>query len=481
MAPKGLLIPLVCLALSAPLMAQENLQRFERQLEQIRRDTRLRSNENIPLGQRTLIDYGAFTTFNYLSLDDPTLHNRGLRQYDFTAYGEVNVDGVHDFFVRGRAFYRDFNPGDQFDEHGDAWDGRLERAFYRFDLARYLATTRGVESQNELTIKAGRDLTVWANGLTLSTELDGVVVDFGRGPFQLEVVAGITPLDTVDFDSSRPNFDDHTKRGFFGAILSTRVGTHRPFIYALAQRDYNDSDAVISAGGVNVATSFDYNSNYFGIGSTGAITDRLAYGVEFAYETGDTLSNSFAISPAGALAPVGQQRDDISAWAFDAQLDYVLSDARATRFSGEMILASGDDDRLVTSNTFGGNAPGTTDRAFNAFGLLNTGLAFAPSVSNLIVLRGGASTFPFPTAKPFKRMQVGSDLFFFAKLDEDGPIDEPTTADRVLGFEPDVYMNWQITSDVTLALRYGAFIPGEAIVNDGKIRQFFYAGVTFAF
>jgi hypothetical protein len=478
---KRLLIPVVLVCLCAPLAAQENLQRFERQLEQIRRNTRLQSGRDIPVDQRTLVDYGAFTTFNYLSLDDPTLNNRGLRQYDFTAYGEVNVDGVHDFFVRGRAFYRDFNPGDQFDEHGDAWDGRLERAFYKFDLARYLATSRGIETQNELAIKVGRDLNVWANGLTLSTELDGVVVSFRREPFQLEVVAGVTPLDTVDFDSSRPNFDDHTKRGFYGAILSTRLGTHRPFIYALAQRDYNDSDAIISAGGVNVATSFDYNSNYFGIGSTGAITDRLAYGVEFAYETGDTLSNSFTISPAGALSAVGQQRDDISAWALDAQISYLLADERNTRFDGELILASGDDDRLVTSNTFGGNAPGTKDHAFNSFGLLNTGLAFAPSVSNLVVLRGGVSTFPFPHVNPLRRMQIGTDLFLFAKLSEDAPIDEPTTDDRYLGFEPDIYMNWQITSDLSLALRYGAFVPGDAIVNDGKIRQFFYAGVTFAF
>jgi hypothetical protein len=78
-------------------------------------------------------------------------------------------------------------------------------------------------------------------------------------------------------------------------------------------------------------------------------------------------------------------------------------------------------------------------------------------------------------------MQVGTDLFLLAKLQENAPIDEPTTDDRILGYEPDFYMNWEITSDVTLALRYGAFIPGEAIVADGKIRQFFYAGVTFAF
>ena len=159
------------------------------------------------------------------------------------------------------------------------------------------------------------------------------------------------------------------------------------------------------------------------------------------------------------------------------QLDYLLESQHRTRLSGEMILASGDSDRLTTSNTFGGNEPGTTDRAFNAFGLLNTGLAFAPSVSNLIAVRGGVSTFPV------RRVQVGTDVFLLAKLDASAPIDEETSqnGERFLGVEPDVYLNWQIVSDVTLALRYGAFIPGDAIKADGKIRQFIYAGVTFAF
>ena len=42
-------------------------------------------------------------------------------------------------------------------------------------------------------------------------------------------------------------------------------------------------------------------------------------------------------------------------------------------------------------------------------------------------------------------------------------------------------MNWQVTNDVTLALRYGIFFPGTAIDNNQQTRQFFYAGVTYAF
>src|SRR5207244_1131431 len=182
------------------------------------------------------------------------------------------------------------------------------------------------------------------------------------------------------------------------------------------------------------------------------------------------------------LVPVDQTRDEIQALAADVRLDYVIPDMRRTRLGAEIILASGDPDRDVhTSNTFGGNHPGTRDRAFNAFGLLDTGVAFSPNVSNLAALRIGGSTFPLPDVSKFRQMQVGVDLFIFDKLLASAPIDEPTTNDHYLGFEPDVYINWAVTSDVTVAVRYGIFFPGAAIVQDDNPRQFFSIGVTYAF
>src|SRR5712671_8214928 len=63
---------------SAPAAAQpvpggagaEQLQREQRlrELEQLQLDTRLRANEAISPGQRTLVDYGAYLQLNYLSL-----------------------------------------------------------------------------------------------------------------------------------------------------------------------------------------------------------------------------------------------------------------------------------------------------------------------------------------------------------------------------------------------------------------------------
>jgi hypothetical protein len=232
-----------------------------------------------------------------------------------------------------------------------------------------------------------------------------------------------------------------------------------------------------------IDTKYNYNSWYIGVGASGAITDHLRYGVELTYEGGTSLSNSFEASGAGGLFPVNQTRDPIQAIGFDARFDYFLNNRRQSRFSAEFLITSGDPDRGSSTNTFNGNRPRTDDRSFNAFGLINTGLAFSPDPSNLMAVRLGYATQPFADGPQFlRRLQVGVDLFILGKTQSDAPIDEQTADHRFLGVEPDIFVNWQITSDLTLALRYGAFFPSDrAFGANDDVRQFFFAGLTFAF
>jgi len=473
------LTALLTVGATAPsAVAQDSLQRFERQLEQIRRDTVLQVNPAVPVDQRLLLDYGGYLSFGYLSLDDNRNDNHILRQYELTGYVRANLDGANEVFVRARAGYQDFNDQDSFDGRGDEIiDPDLDRAYYRFDLSKYNAAYHGKSAGDfNFVFQAGRDLVYWANGLTLSVPLDGAVADVTWGKLTLELIAGVTPTRTADFDLTRPSFDHNTRRGFYGALLSAQFGQHRPFVYALMQRDYNEDDKRFIDGRL---VRFQYDSFYLGAGSSGALTDQLAYGVEAVFEGGRTLSSNFA-EDAGATVSVPQTRNDIRAWAADARLDYLLPGPRRARLAVEGIFASGDPDRLTTSGTVGGNRRGTDDHAFNSLGLLNTGLAFAPEVSNLLAGRVGASFVPAPDVSALSRLQVGTDFFVFAKLRSDAPINEPTGDDRYLGIEPDFFMNWQITNDLSLAVRYGVFFPGSAIADD-KSRQFFYAGITYAF
>lgn len=477
---------LACAAIAAaapPALAQNDMDRFNRQLEQIRRSSRVVPSAATTLSGRTYVDAGAFFTLSYLSLDDSDLNNRGLRQYDLTAYGSASFDGAHDFFIRGRGSYRDYNPGDNFSDESSRLDGYLERLTYTFSLRRHLEAYYGQEPEHDLTVKVGRDLVLWGAGLTLSQNLDAVVVEFGSPAWSVQLLGGMTPQETVDFDGSRPDFDEDTQRAFFGALGSLQAGRHRPYAFFLVQRDENDTPPLtVDFGGAGTAdTEFKYDSHYFGLGATGSLSDRLLYAVEAVYQGGDTLSNSFTVDSAGNAIPTSQTRDSIHAFAANARLDYLLNDPGSTRFGVEAIFASADRDRLHPNDTFGGNEPNTVDRSFNGFGLMNTGVAFAPSVSNLVSLRVGAATIPAPHVAALRRLQVGVDLFGFWKADERAAIVETTSDDKFLGIEPDVYLNWQITSDLALALRYGMFIPGAAIENDEEPRHFFYSGVTLAF
>ena len=474
--------------LTSSAFGQVALDRFERQLEQIQRETRLRVDTEVPVDQRVLVDYGGYLSLSFLALDDPSGETHILRQYDLNGYARVSLDGVHEFFVRARTTYRDFNSGDDFDGRGDDLvEPTLDRATYRFDLRRYRAAYEGEVSEFDFVFSGGRQLVHWANGITMSSDIDGGVFTFGMDPVSLEVIVGRTRDSSVDIDSSRPGFDKETDRMFYGVMLSCQASPkHTPFIYALMQDDNNDDVTLsLNVNGTDVDTRYRYDTFYLGAGSRGSLADNILYGVELVYQGGRGLSSSFTFDN-GLVTEVAQTKEDIHAAALDIQIDYLLNDANRTRLTFEALLASGDTDRLHTTNTFGGNASGSNDTAFNAFGLVNTGLAFGTNASNLLMFRAGASTFPLPSNTTFSRLQVGTNVYSFNKLNRNAAIDEDTSDRSHLGFEVDFFVNWQITSDISWAMRYGVFVPGPAIggeitSNDGNARHFFYSGVTFAF
>ena len=110
-----------------------------------------------------------------------------------------------------------------------------------------------------------------------------------------------------------------------------------------------------------------------------------------------------------------------------------------------------------------------------------TGFAFAPQVSNVMILRSGITSFPWANTQTFNKLQLGADLLLYSKFESGAPIDDPSSADWWLGAEIDFSATWQVTSDVSLLLRYGIFFPGSALDNDSDPRNFVAVGVTYAF
>jgi hypothetical protein len=457
--------------------AQESAERFERTYQQIQRDTQSRVDRDFPLNQRAFIDYGGYLSFAYLSFDDANHDNHGLRQYEFVGYGHLNIDNVHEFYFRGRADYRNYNVGDAVDDEADRLQGRVEEGWYRFDLQRYESAYHGRTIQGDVTVKAGQQFVSWGNGLTLDQYVDGVSAEFRAGPFVVDVLGCVTVPQTIDFDISRPHFWNDTYRGFYGASLTVPIQSLRPYAYFLFQKDYNSNDQPTTHV---IPTRYHYDSYYAGAGLNGTAGDNILFGGEFCFEGGHDLSNSYIPS---TNQPTAQTTDRIEAYAAEAHAEYVPGGKHRSRLGVEGILASGDTDRTITSATFGGNAPHTVDHAFNSLGFRYLGYAFEPPISNLMALRLSASTFPLPGAKRLRELQVGTDIFIYGKLTRNAPVLEPTQNHTYLGFEPDFFVNWTVVEDVTLALRYGIFFPGEAIPsgNPDHLRQFVYASATYAF
>src|SRR5262245_12997326 len=102
---------LLVAAFAGVSFGQTDVQRFERQLEQIRRETVDQANQSIPAEQRALLDFGMYISQQYMSIDDSNANNTTLWQTDIYPWVRANFDGAHEIFLRGRMTYRDYSTG----------------------------------------------------------------------------------------------------------------------------------------------------------------------------------------------------------------------------------------------------------------------------------------------------------------------------------------------------------------------------------
>lgn len=474
---RGIAGAVVLLAGTTSVLAQgsDTERRIERAIRQIETEEMFRVDTSLDIAERSILDFGGTLSFFGLHLTEGNGESRRLLQPELSLYGRAVIDGAHSFFVHSRFQYRDFSNGDSFDGKGDRFtEPFLDRYWYEFDYQAAVAAYEGRSIDGTVNIRIGRQFVDWGQGLALSEQLYAATPTIRVGKWSLEGVIGQTPSDEsiTDFDSSRDDYNTDTRRGFVGGLLryDTRVG-HQFYVYGLQQLDNNnDTESAVPLG---VPIDFEYNSTYIGVGAEGSISTNWLYGAEFVYELGDSRSD-----PLRGL----QESEDISAFAGRFVLTYLFRDTGQSRVDFETLFASGDDDRLSTTNTVGGNAPGTNDTAFNSLGFVNTGLAFSPSLSNLLAFRVGGSTLPFAEVEGLDQLQLTLDVFLFNKFDTDAPIEEPTTDDMFLGTEVDVGLNWRLTSDLALTARYGVFFAGPAIADgNDDVRHFVFGGVTLSF
>lgn len=458
-------------------------ERLQRTLDDLERSRQVGAAD-LHLAESARLLIGGYTTFGFAASDDSSGSTRILRQSDTKLWSHF-VMGGHEAYGRLRFNYLDFNSGDSFDGRGDNLEEPIgDRYWYRFDYRTNHLVETGERTDENVWFQVGRQFVNWGSSLALSEDLYAALAAVELHHLEVKGLIGLTPsTGPVDFDSSRPGFDTDVDRRFMGLMFTyTGFDEHRPYFFVLDQSDRNDRDRrTIFILGTPYPTRYKYDSLYLGFGSSGQLTTETYYQAEFIHQSGHSLSTS--IAPSGV--PVGQTSEPIDAWGAMGRLIYSPRWGRpnAVRFDFEILLASGDDDRQHTSNTFGGNRSGTGDHAFNALGYANTGLVLGPRFSNLFSVRLGASTMPWRGQGIFDKLRLGVDAYLLHKLNADAPVNFTTVpGERFLGGELDFFLDWQIASDVSLDVRYGVFVPSDAMPDgNDDVRHFLYAGLNYAF
>jgi len=436
---------------------------FFRRQQFLDETTRRRLDADIPTGQRVLLEGGGYFIPQWQQYDD-VRNQSNYRQLDLRLWGQLVIDDVHRFYGRVRLVHTNFGPGDSpFSWNQDLEGPNLDQGFYELNLSRAAEKYWDTTWPADVRLTVGRQFVEFGRGLALSKVLDGGTFRIETGDWRFTGLAANTIRSENNIDHS-PQVAGHMDRFFAGFQVDFfGLSGHQPFFYYVRQNDNTDEEPI------GVAQDFRYDSSYIGFGSSGKIVENLRYATEAVFEYGHGHD------------PLPGGRNDIRAFAFDQLFEYFLRGPHDPVLSVEYAMATGDDDRIVATDTVGGNGAGH-DNAFLGFGYLNTGYAFAPEFTNLQLVRLGGRFKPLPQHEWFKTLEVGTDFFTFWKQKKSGPISDfrANRFGRDLGHEVDVYANWRILSDLSLMVRYARFWTGDAF-NNGEKRDYMYAGLVYSF
>lgn len=430
------------------------------------------------------VEGGLALSFGALSVDEEDETTEFVQAVARPSF-RVGYAGVHELVGRLSLDFRKYEEGD--DDTALSRSGRLskpivEELWYRLDFGE--GVDRGWWGEGvlgSLALTVGRRDTAIGTGLVLDRSLVVGEVEASVGFAEVRLFGGVTPSDsTIDFDASRPGFDSSVHRWFVGGeVWFDAGGGVRPFVYGLAQIDANTEDeAVVDVGGVPTLTEFGYDSRYVGGGFEATVGERWVVSAEGVYEFGESVSNPFDYGTGLAIDPT---RDEISAWAGTATVTRLFRDAGRSSVVAQVVVGSGDEDRISSNQTVGGNASGTTDRAFNGFGVVPLGFVLAPEPSNLVVGRVAGRT---GVDVGLSRMvEIGVDGYVYGKLNSEAGTSFATVeGERFVGVGFDAFVSWPLRHDVRVDVQYGVFVPGEAIPEgDDGLRDLVYVGVTYVF
>lgn len=410
--------------------------------------------------------WGGWLEYYVFHFDDGVQKSRVVQRPGLTLWSRLSADnGAHELFARVKLTFEYFNPGDEYDRQQD-WTGpNFDRAWYQIDVGRALRLNEPSDPL-QLKLRIGRQEVKFGTGYVLDQPLDAIKAEARFGDFLVTGLLAKSIASYPNVDRSPP-VQGHSGRRFFG-VQAAYDGwqRHQPFVYALWNEDYTDERPKAAF------QQYDYDTQYFGVGSRGDLAHNLNYWAEFVLETGRSFGDGDF-----------RRRDRVHAWGWDFGIEYLFDRPMRPRVAFEYMFASGDSNRLLSpTSAQGGNRGDREDTSFVGFGFRDTGIAAAPTLSNMHVWKLGGSLVPLERYELFHDFELGTNWFLFHKNRARAAISDPS-ADMFAGYvgwEMDYFINWRLASDVSWTMRWGLFFPGDAY-SDRETRHFLFTGMTWSF
>jgi hypothetical protein len=422
--------------------------------------------ELAPLDTFSDWQWGGWLEYYIFHFQDGVQSQRVFQRPGLVLWTRLNLDGgAHQIFARMRLTFEYYNPGDEYVRQQDWVGPNLDRGWYQIDVGRALRLTEPADPF-QLRVRTGRQEVQLGTGYTLDMPLDAVTIDTQVYDFRVIGLIGKTIASYPNIDRSLPVYD-HSNRHFLGVQIQYEgLQNHRPFVYALWNNDRTDERPK------NPYQNYSYDTRYFGVGSRGSLAHNLNYWTEWVFEAGRSYGD-------GQI----REQDKVHAWGWDVGIEYLWDRPMHPFVVGEYMFASGDSGRLFSpTNAAGGNRGDSRDTSFVGFGYRDTGIAAAPTRSNIHIWRAGGGLKPLEQVEFCRELEVGTDWFLYHKHHRRGAISDPTAQQfsGYVGWEMDYYINWRFASDLSWTIRWGAFFPGDAF-QDRSMRNFLFTGVTWSF
>lgn len=454
----------------AALHAQERQadteNRFLQQQRAIDEELREQRAELAPVESLFDWQWGGWLEYFVFHFDDGVQSSRVMQRPGLSVWTRLQFDeGAHELFARVKLRYNYFNPGDEIDRQQDWIGPNFDQVWYQIDVGRAFRLNTPSDPL-QLRARIGRQTVRFGTGYALDMPMDAVFLDARLQDLRVQGLIGKSIGSFPNIDRSEP-VDSHSDRMFCGVQLQYEGWErHVPFAYVLWNNDRTDERPE------TWLQEYDYDSFYAGLGARGSLAHNLNYWVEGVFESGRSFGDQ-AFS----------RKDHIEAFGWDVGIEKLLDVPTRPRIVAEYMFASGDSDRRYSpTNAAGGNRGDREDTSFAGFGFRDTGIALAPTMSNLHVWRLGASLSPLEKWELFRDLEIGANWFLYNKNRRRAAISDPL-ADSFsghVGWEMDYFINWRLASDLSWTMRWGTFFPGSAY-SDRDTRHFLFTGLTWSF